>query len=185
MDQLTQMEMVEVSDAISEVLNNLIKNGDPEKLETKCGTLTLLHRAQAQLMPPAFGFKMEEAPWGTERFEQITAIRRHQDLPAAATDVEQTAWHSGVVSDAISEVLARLISTGDPEKHETKYGTLTLLSRAQAKLLPDLVDFTEEAPAWWTERLVQINAIRRKQRLPVEPSDTEAARWHAGVTPRM
>lgn len=179
------MEMVEVSDAISEVLDRLISTCDPEKLETKCGTLTLLHRAQAKLLPPAFGFTMEEATWGTERIERIAAIRRHQELPAAPSDVEQTDWHSGVVSDAISEVLGRLISTGDPEKHETKYGTLTLLSRAQAKLLPDLVGFTEEAPAWWTERLVQINAIRRKQRLPVEPAKVELARWHSGVAPRM
>lgn len=88
------------------------------------------------------------------------------------------------VSDAISEVLGRIIAAGDPDKHETKYGTLTLLHQAQAKITPIALGFKIEETAWCQERLNEIKAIRRKQRLPVEPTAAEYSRWQSGVTPR-
>lgn len=92
----SQIELVEISDAISEVLGRLISNDDPEKHESQYGTLTLLHEAQAKLTPAAFGFALDQTSGGPERSAKIAEIRRKQGLPEYPTDTERARWTSSV-----------------------------------------------------------------------------------------
>lgn len=94
----SQIELVEISDAISEVLGRLITSGDPEKNESTYGTLTLLHEAQAKCLPVAFGFKLDDMPWGSEQAQQIAAIRVKQGLPEKPTVTERSRWASTVTA---------------------------------------------------------------------------------------
>lgn len=94
--KFSQIELVEIGDAISEVLTRLIETGDPEQHESKYGTLTLLHEAQAKLTPVAFGFSLDQTSWGPEREAEIVEIRRKQGLPDKATDVERAYWAATV-----------------------------------------------------------------------------------------
>jgi hypothetical protein len=92
----SQNELVEISDAISEVLGRLLASGDPEQHETKYGTLTLLHEAQGKLLPGAFGFSHNDVDWAVEQFDRIKVARVKQGLPETPTYAERLRWASTV-----------------------------------------------------------------------------------------
>ncbi len=92
----TQSELVEISDAINEVLARLLGSNDPSQDEKKYGTLTLLQSAQSKIMPAAFGFRPDDTPWGPEQAKRIEAIRTQQGLPEKATAGEIAHWAATV-----------------------------------------------------------------------------------------
>ncbi|NTB05862.1 hypothetical protein [Agrobacterium tumefaciens] len=94
--QFTQNELVEVGDAISAMITKMISAGDLERHEAQYGTLTLLHEAQAKLLPSVFGFTHDETSWGAEQLSEIRAIRKKQGLPEIPTSVERARWASGI-----------------------------------------------------------------------------------------
>lgn len=71
----TRDELVEISDAISATLGRYLSTGDPENHEKKYNTLSLLHQAQAQILPAVFGFSIDDTPWGPARARQINDLR--------------------------------------------------------------------------------------------------------------
>lgn len=89
--------------------------------------------------------------------------------------------HFYEISDAITAHLDSYLETGDPEQHETKYGTLTLLNEAQAELYEKFQSAKIEECLWYPDRLKKIQAIRRKQKLPIEPTANERSRWAMGT----
>ena len=95
----TKSELVEISDVISAALDKYLVDGDPEKHERSYGTLTLLHEAQAKILPAIFRFSINDVPWGPERAEKIASLRVGQGLPAQPTDEERCYWNSTVARD--------------------------------------------------------------------------------------
>lgn len=92
MIDLTHQELMEVSDAITDVLNRSLAAGDPEGHEKRYGTLTLLHEAQAKIMPVAFNFRIEDTDWGPARAREIAELRVRQGLPEIPTAAERSGW---------------------------------------------------------------------------------------------
>lgn len=80
MIDFTQNELIEISDAISATLDRYLADGDPENHEKKYGTLTLLHKAQAKILPAAFGFSIDDTPWGPARAKQIKDLRAAKNI---------------------------------------------------------------------------------------------------------
>lgn len=91
----TKSELIEISDAISEVLRRKISERDKERDELRYGMLTLLHEAQAKILPVAFGFTHADTPWAEAQEAEIIAIRREQGLPDTATAHERQYWRAG------------------------------------------------------------------------------------------
>lgn len=58
----------------------------------KYGTLTLLHEAQAKILPVAFSFTINDTTWGPARSQQIADLRVAQGLSAAPTNSERAGW---------------------------------------------------------------------------------------------
>lgn len=92
----TQSELVEITDAINEVIDRILASGDSDQYETKYGTLTLLQSAQAKIMPAAFGFHPDDTIWGPVQAKQIEAIRVQQGLPEEAGAGEVALWAATV-----------------------------------------------------------------------------------------
>ncbi len=90
----TGSELIEISDAISEVIRRRISENDKERDELKYGMLTLLYEAQAKILPVAFGFTHADTPWTAAQEAQIEAIRRQQGLPDKATVHERQGWRT-------------------------------------------------------------------------------------------
>lgn len=97
----TKSELVEISDVISAALDKYLVDGDPEQHERSYGTLTLLHEAQAKILPTIFKFSINDVPWGPARAEKIASIRVGQGLSAQATDEERRYWNSTVARDSL------------------------------------------------------------------------------------
>lgn len=81
------------------------------------------------------------------------------------------------ISDSISATLDRYLAAGDPERHEKKYGTLTLLHEAQTKILPAAFGFTIDDTHWGPARVQQIAELRIEIGLPVTPTAAERRSW--------
>lgn len=92
----SQSELVEISDAINEVITRLLGSGDPDQNEKKYGALTLLQSAQAKIMPAAFGFHPDDTIWGPDQAKRIADIRVKQGLPEQASAGEVTHWAATV-----------------------------------------------------------------------------------------
>lgn len=92
MIDFTRLELIEISDTISAALNRALAEGDPEGHEKRYGTLTLLHEAQAKILPAAFGFTIDDTPWGPERSTRIAALRVAQGLPETPSAAERSGW---------------------------------------------------------------------------------------------
>lgn len=88
----SRSELIEISDAISSVLDLALCKGDPDGHEKRYGTLTLLHEAQAKILPVAFSFTINNTVWGPARSQQIADLRVAQGLPAAPTNSERAGW---------------------------------------------------------------------------------------------
>lgn len=93
---LSQSELVEISDAIAEMIRKTLADDDAEMHEKKYGTLTLLQETQGKIMPLAFGFHPEETVWGPEQAKHIVEVRRRQGLPDRATEGERQMWAATV-----------------------------------------------------------------------------------------
>ena len=87
----TRDELIEISDAISESLDRYLSAGDPENHEKKYNTLTLLHRAQAKILPVAFGVTIDDTPWGPARAQQINDLRVAKRLKPRPTRKDREA----------------------------------------------------------------------------------------------
>ena len=96
--QFSQIELVEIGDAISETLGRLLSSGDTDRNESQYGTLTLLHEAQGKLLPVALGFSHHDVDWAYEQAERIKKIRVGQGLPALPDDSERARWSSTVTA---------------------------------------------------------------------------------------
>ena len=81
------------------------------------------------------------------------------------------------ISDSISSTLSQYLAAGDPERHEKRYGTLTLLHEAQTKILPAAVGFTIEDTPWGPARAQQIAELRVGMGLPETPTAAERNGW--------
>lgn len=81
------------------------------------------------------------------------------------------------ISDAISATLDRYLSSGDTERHEKQYGTLTLLHEAQGKILPEAFGFGLDDMAWGPQRAKKIADLRAKMGLPQIPTMAERSGW--------
>lgn len=81
------------------------------------------------------------------------------------------------ISDAISLMIRETLADGDAEGYETKYGTLTLLQDAQAKILPVAFGFGPSDTSWAASQAEQIKSVRRAWGLPVEATDGERRVW--------
>lgn len=92
MIDLTRNELMEISDAITHELDHHLDSGDPERLEQKYGTLTLLHEAQSKILPVAFNFRIEDTDWGSRRAQRIAELRVLQGLPEIPTAAERSRW---------------------------------------------------------------------------------------------
>ncbi|WP_018079188.1 hypothetical protein [Thiobacillus denitrificans] len=92
----SQSELVEISDAITEMIRKTLADGDAEMHEKKYGTLTLLQEAQGKIMPVAFGFHPDETMWGPEQTKRIVKVRQRQGLPDKATETERKMWAATV-----------------------------------------------------------------------------------------
>lgn len=92
MIDFTRLELIEISDAISAALDRALAEGDPEGHEKRYGMLTLLHEAQAKILPVAFNFRIDDTDWGPERAQQIAALRVAQGLPETPSAAERTGW---------------------------------------------------------------------------------------------
>lgn len=88
----SRAELIEISDSISAALGLALSTGDPERHEKRYGTLTLLHEAQAKILPVAFSFTINDTPWGPARSQQIADLRVAQGLSAAPTNSERAGW---------------------------------------------------------------------------------------------
>lgn len=86
------------------------------------------------------------------------------------------------ISDAISLMIRKTLADGDADGHEKKYGTLTLLQEAQAKILPVTFGFTASDTSWAVEQAEQIKAVRRACGLPYEATDGERSVWAATLS---
>ncbi len=83
---------MEISDAITHELDHHLDSGDPELLEQKYGTLTLLHEAQAKILPVAFNFTLADTDWGPQRAQRIAELRVGMGLPETPTPAERSGW---------------------------------------------------------------------------------------------
>ncbi len=92
MVEFSRCELAEISDVISAALDKTLAAGDPDHNETKSGTLTLLHEAQAKIFTGIFSFGIDDTTWGPERANAIAALRRAQGLPKVATTQERMKW---------------------------------------------------------------------------------------------
>lgn len=92
MIEFTRLELMEISDSISATLDRYLAAGDTERHEKQYGTLTLLHEAQAKILPAAFGFTIDDTPWGPARAQQIAELRVEMGLPEAPTAAERSGW---------------------------------------------------------------------------------------------
>lgn len=90
--EFSKGELIEISDAIVHELAHYLDSGDPEHHEKKYGTLTLLHEAQAKILPIAFGFTLYDTTWGPERAKRIAALRIEMGLPEIPTVAERSGW---------------------------------------------------------------------------------------------
>lgn len=90
--EFTRAELIEISDAISHELDHYLDSGDPERHEKQYGTLTLLHEAQAKILPVAFNFTLDDTTWGHERVQRISDLRRKMGLPEKPTAAERSGW---------------------------------------------------------------------------------------------
>lgn len=81
------------------------------------------------------------------------------------------------ISDAISATLDRALAAGDPEHHETQYGTLTLLHEAQTKIIAGIFSFGINDTTWGPERAKAIAALRLAQGLPEVATTQERLKW--------
>lgn len=84
MIEFTKLELIE----ISATLGQYLAGGDTERHEKQYGTLTLLHEAQAKILPAAFGFTIDDTPWGSARAQQIAELRVEMGLPETPTTAE-------------------------------------------------------------------------------------------------
>ena len=92
MIEFTRLELIEISDSISATLGQYLAAGDTERHEKRYGTLTLLHEAQAKILPTAFGFTIDDTPWGPARAQQIAQLRVEMGLPVIPTAAERSGW---------------------------------------------------------------------------------------------
>lgn len=92
MIEFTKLELIEISDSISATLDRYLAAGDTERHERRYGTLTLLHEAQAKILPDAFGFTIKDTPWGPARAQQIAELRVGMGLPETPTAAERNGW---------------------------------------------------------------------------------------------
>ncbi|MDT3708143.1 MAG: hypothetical protein ROZ09_15075 [Thiobacillus sp.] len=90
--EFTKSELIEISDAISATLDRYLSAGDTERHEKQYGTLTLLHEAQAKILPVAFSFTLADTAWGPERAQRIADLRIEMGLPATPTEAERSGW---------------------------------------------------------------------------------------------
>lgn len=90
--EFTKSELIEISDAISHELDHYLDSGDHERHEKQYGTLTLLHEAQAKILPVAFGFTLDDTTWGPERAQRIAELRIQMGLKATPTAAERSGW---------------------------------------------------------------------------------------------
>ncbi len=90
--EFTRLELLEISDAISATLGQYLAAGDTERHEKRYGTLTLLHEAQAKILPAAIGFTIDDTPWGPARAQQIAKLRVGMGLPETPTTAERSGW---------------------------------------------------------------------------------------------
>lgn len=90
--EFTRAELIEISDAISHKLSHYLDSGDPERHEKQYGTMTLLHEAQAKILPVAFNFTLDDTVWGPERAQRISELRSEMGLPKKPTAAERMGW---------------------------------------------------------------------------------------------
>jgi hypothetical protein len=90
--EFTKSELIEISDAISATLDRYLADGDTERHEKQYGTLTLLHEAQAKIMPVAFRFTLDDTDWGPARAQRIAELRVEMGLPETPTEAERSGW---------------------------------------------------------------------------------------------
>lgn len=81
------------------------------------------------------------------------------------------------IADAISLMIDKTLANGDTEGHEKKYGTLTLLQDAQAKILPVTFGFAPSDTSWAAPQAEQIKSVRRAWGLPDDATDGERRVW--------
>lgn len=89
--------------------------------------------------------------------------------------------HLYEISDAISSHLDAYFESGDPEKHESKYGTLTLLNESQCEIMKNGLGIDAVTTIWYPERLQKIKNIRASQNLPPEATQSERVKWQSGT----
>lgn len=88
------------------------------------------------------------------------------------------------ISDAIGHAIRHTLNDGDASQNEKKYGTLTLLQDAQAKILPVAFGFHPRETIWGPEQARRIVEIRRGQGLPDQATPFEREIWAATVSRR-
>lgn len=88
------------------------------------------------------------------------------------------------ISDAIVQAIRKTLADGDASQDEKKYGTLTLLQEAQAKIMPVAFGFHPAETVWGAEQAKRIAEIRKQQGLPDKATDAERQMWAATVSRR-